>query len=114
MSDHKGSLQWEGDPDSNLAPGQFLQEIDNKINEHGHTMERQKVQCLKNNIAFGSDADEWFKKLKLGEKDTYEHLTEAFEKQWPLTTALKMSKMEHIQALKDWVLKLEEIVKEVE
>ena len=97
--------------DSNLAPGQFLREIDNKISERGHAMERQKVQCLKNNIAFGSDTDEWFKKLDLGDKDTYEHLTEAFERQWPLTTALKTSKTEHIQALKDWVVQLEEIAK---
>ena len=97
--------------DSNFAPGQFLREIDNKIDEHGHTTERQKVQCLKNNIAFGSDADEWFKKLDPGDKDTYEHLTEAFERQWPLTTAPKTSKTEHIQALKDWVVQSEEIAK---
>ena len=114
MTEHKGSLQWEGDTDSSLAPGQFLREIDNKIDERGHTTERQKVQCLKNNIAFGSDADEWFKKLTAAERDTYEHLTEAFEKQWPLTTAPKTSKAERIQALKEWVLKPSKLAKKVE
>ena len=75
MTDHKGSLQWEGDTDLSLAPGQFQREIDNKIDEWRHMTDRQKVQCLKNNIAFGSDADEWFKKLGPNERDTYEHLT---------------------------------------
>lgn len=113
-TDHKGSLQWEGDTDSSLAPGQFLREIDNKIDERGHTTDRQKIQCLKNNIVFGSDANEWFKKLEPNKRDTYEHLTEAFKEQWPLTTAPKKSKTEHIQALKEWVLQPNELAKKVE
>jgi len=114
MSEHKGLLQWEGDTDSSLSPGQFLREIDNKIDERGHTTDKQKIQCLKNNIAFGSDADEWFKGLQLNEKDTYDHLVAAFETQWPLTSALKMSKVECIAALKEWVLKPEDLAKKVE
>ena len=100
--------------DLSLAPGQFLQEIDKKIDEQGHTTDRQKVQCLKNNITFGSDADEWFKKLGPNERDTYEHLMEVFEKQWPLMMAPKKSKTEHIQALKEWVLQPNKLAKKVE
>jgi hypothetical protein len=40
MPDHKGSLQWEGSTDDNLSPGQFLCEIENKIDERGHTTEK--------------------------------------------------------------------------
>jgi hypothetical protein len=61
-----------------------------------------------------SDADEWFGRLDAVEKDTYEHLVEAFEKQWPLTAAPKASKTERIQTLKDWVLKVEDLGKKVE
>ncbi|KIM71871.1 hypothetical protein PILCRDRAFT_16639 [Piloderma croceum F 1598] len=93
---------------------QFLREIENKIDERGHTTEKLKTNCLKNNIAFGSGADEWFTNLDAAEKDTYDHLVAAFEKQWPLTAALKKSKMERIQVLKDWVLKPEELGKKVE
>jgi hypothetical protein len=114
MPDHKGSLQWEGSTDDNLSPGQFLREIENKIDERGHNTEKLKINCLKNNIAYGSGADEWFTNLEAAEKDTYEHLVEAFEKQWPLTAAPKTSKTERIQALKDWVLKPEELGKKVE
>ena len=72
------------------------------------------MKCLRNNIAYGSGADEWFNNLATNEKDTYEHLTDAFEKQWPLTTAPKASKEERIQALKDWVLKPEDLGKKVD
>jgi len=114
MPDHKGSLQWEGSTDDNLSPGQFLREIENKIDERGHNTEKLKINCLKNNIAYGSGADEWFTNLEAAEKDTYEHLVKAFKKQWPLTAAPKTSKTERIQALKDWVLKPEELGKKVE
>jgi hypothetical protein len=114
MPDHKGSLQWEGSTDDNLSPGQFLREIENKIDERGHATERLKINCLKNNIAYGSGADEWFGNLTVNEKDTYEHLIEAFEKQWPLTAAPKTSKSERIQSLKDWLLKPEELGKKVD
>ena len=114
MSDSKGSLQWEGSTDSNLSAGQFLCEIDNKIDERSYTTERQKVNCLRNNIAFGSAADEWFNKLTIDDKDTYEHLTDAFELQWPLTTAPRASKAERIATLKEWVLKPDELGKKVE
>ena len=114
MSDHKGSLQWEGSTDDNLSAGQFLREIENKIDERGHTTERLKINCLKNNIAYGSDADEWFSNLDATEKDTYDHLVGAFQKQWPLTAVPKTSKTERIQSLKDWVLKPEELGKKVE
>jgi hypothetical protein len=65
MADSKGSLQWEGGADDNPSPGQFLREIDNKIDECSYTTERQKVNCMRNNIAFGSAADEWFGNLVL-------------------------------------------------
>ena len=114
MSDSKGSLQWEGGADDNLSPGQFLREIDNKIDERGYTSEKQKVNCMRNNIAFGSAADEWFGNLEAGDRDTYEHLSHAFEQQWPLTAVPKASKRERIQALKEWVLKPEDVGKKVE
>ena len=114
MSDSKGSLQWEGSADSNLSAGQFLHEIDNKIDECNYTTERQKVNCLRNNITFGSTADEWVNKLTIDDKDTYKHLTDAFELQWPLTMAPRASKAERIATLKEWVLKPDELGKKVE
>ena len=114
MLDSKGSLQWEGGAGDNLAPGQFLWEINNKIDECGYMSEKQKVNCMQNNIVFGSDVDKWFWDLGATQKDTYKHLTAAFEQQWPLNTIPKASKGEHIQALNDWVLKPEDIGKKVE
>jgi hypothetical protein len=39
MTDNNNSLQWEGDKDGSLAPGQFLREIDNKIDDRNFTSE---------------------------------------------------------------------------
>ena len=46
--------------------------------------------------------------------NTYKHLVAAFKLLWLLTVAPKMLKEEHIQALKDWMFKLEDIGKKVE
>jgi hypothetical protein len=114
MTESKGSIGWTGEGDDQLSPGQFLREIDNKIDERNFTMESRKVNCIRNNIAYGSPADDWFGRLTANEKDTYEHLTEAFEKEWPLIATVKESKAEHIHALKEWVLKPEELGKKVD
>ena len=114
MTESKGSIGWTGKGDDQLSPGQFLREINNKIDERNFTMESRKVNCMRNNIAYGSPADDWFGRLTANEKDTYEHLTEAFEKEWPLIATVKESKAERIRALKDWVLKPEELGKKVD
>ena len=114
MSESKGSIGWTGEGDDQLSPGQFLREIDNKIDERNFTTEEQKVKCMRNNIAYGSPADDWFGKLKVNEKDTYEHLTAAFEREWPLIATVKESKAERIRALKEWTLKPEELGKKTE
>src|SRR5882762_10123774 len=44
----------------------------------------------------------------------YDHLTAAFELQWPLTAVPKASKGERIQVLKEWTLKAEDIGKKIE
>jgi formylmethanofuran dehydrogenase subunit A len=69
---------------------------------------------MRNNIAYGSPADDWFGRLKANEKDTYEHLTVAFEKEWPLIATVKELKVERIRALKEWILKPGELGKKVE
>jgi hypothetical protein len=114
MSESKGSIGWTGEGDDQLSPGQFLREIDNKIDERNFTSESRKVNCMRNNIAYGSPADDWFGRLTVNEKNTYEHLTEAFEKEWPLIATVKESKAERIRALKEWVLKPEELGKKVD
>ena len=114
MSESKGSIGWTGEGDDQLSPGQFLREIDNKIDERNFASEERKVKCMRNNISYGSPADDWFGKLKTTEKDTYEHLTAAFESEWPLIATVKESKAERIRALKEWLLKPEELGKKTE
>ena len=60
------------------------------------------------------EADKWFGNLDANDKKTYKNLMVAFEKQWLLTMAPKASKAEHIQTLKEWVLKVEDLGKKVE
>jgi hypothetical protein len=114
MTESKGSIGWTGEGDDQLSPGQFLREIDNKIDERNFTTEERKVKCMRNNIAYGSPADDWFSKLAVTERDTYEHLTAAFEVEWPLIATVKESKAERIRALKEWLLDPEELGKKVE
>jgi len=114
MLEFKGSIGWTREGDDQLSPGQALQEIDNKINECNFTTKEQKVKCMRNNITYGSPADDWFRKLKLNEKDTYKHLTAAFEREWPLIATVKELKAECIQVLKEWTFKPEELGKKTE
>src|SRR6267154_4351928 len=113
MTESKGSIGWTGEGNDQLSPGQFLREINNKIDECNFTTEERKVKCMRNNIAYGSPADDWFGGLKVTERDTYEHLTTAFEQEWPLIATVKESKAERIRALKEWLLKPEELGKKV-
>ena len=67
------------------------------------------VNWFKVNLRYGSQADIWFKDLTKTEKDMYDRLVDAFKTQWPLTKQLKASKAERVQALKEWILKAEEL-----
>jgi hypothetical protein len=114
MPKSKGSIGWTGEGDDQLSMKQFLREIDNKIDEHNFRTEEQKVKCMRNNIAYGSPADNWFGGLKVTKRDTYEHITAVFKREWPLIVTVKELKVEHIWALKEWLLTLEELGKKVE
>lgn len=114
MSDRGASLAWEGDGDPKREPGQFLREIDMQIDKDSLTTDRQMINRFKVNLRYGFDADLWFRSLGAQEKDTYEHLVEAFEKQWPLTMQPKPSKAERVRTLKEWVLKPEDLGEKVD
>jgi hypothetical protein len=88
--------------------------IDNKIDSHNFTSKEQKVKCMRNNIAYGSITNDWFNTLAQNKTDTYAHLTVAYILQWPLMPAPKVSKTKHIQALKEWLLKAEDLRKKVD
>lgn len=94
MSTHNASLAWEGDEDPKREPGQFLREIEAQIDKDGLVVDKQMVRRLRVNLRYGSQADLWFEDLMATEKDTYDHLVEAFKKQWPLTKQPKPSKTE--------------------
>ena len=114
MSHCDASLAWEGDEDLKREPGQFLREIEAQIDKDGLVTDKQMISQFKVNLRYGFQADLWFTDLEKKEKDTYEHLVEAFEKQWPLTKQLKALKAEHICILKEWTMKPEELGEKVE
>ena len=114
MSRQDASLAWEGDEDPKREPGQFLREIEAQIDKDALTTETQMVNRFKVNLRYGSQADSWFAELAKTEKDTYAHLVEAFEKQWPLTKQPKASTAERVRKLKEWTLKAEDLGKKVE
>ena len=113
MSHHDASLAWEGDKDLKRKPGQFLREIEAQIDKDGLITDKQMISQFKVNLQYGFQANLWFTDLEKKEKDTYEHLVEAFEKQWPLTKQPKALKAEHVRILKEWVLKPEELGEKV-
>ena len=114
ISHHDASLAWEGDKDPKCKPGQFLREIEAQINKDGLITDKQMISRFKVNLQYSFQANLWFADLEKKEKDTYEHLVEAFEKHWPLTKQPKGSKAEHVRILKEWVLKPEELGEKVE
>ena len=80
-----------------------------QIDRDGLTNNRQMVNHLKVNLHYGSKADLWFTSLKSTEKDTYAHLEAMFKLQYPLVTQPKCSKAERVRALKEWILKVENL-----
>src|SRR5882762_8212 len=50
------SLRWDGGPDENMAPGQFLREINIKIEDRNYTTDVKKIDCFRNNIDYGGTA----------------------------------------------------------
>ena len=109
MSNQGESLTWEGSDDLKREPGQFLRLIEMQINRDGLTYDKQMVNCLKVNLHYGSEADLWFSSLKNTEKDMYTHLEAAFKIQYPLITQPNHSKTERVRALKEWILKAENL-----
>ena len=108
------SLRWDGGPDEKTAPGQFLREINIKIEDKKYTTDAKKIECFRNNLDYGGTADLWLDDLPDPDKATWEELVKAFYIEWPKTAVVKASKAERIRALKDWKLKLEELGKKTE
>ena len=73
-----------------------MREIEAQINKDGLTSDKQMVNQFKVNLWYSSQADIWFKDLTKTEKDTYNHLVDAFKTQQPLTKQLKASKAERV------------------
>lgn len=114
MTDNTSALSWKGDGTDKKSPGQFLREIDVRIDDKNYVDEARMVRYFKNNLAFGGAADEWFKKLPTTDTDTYAHLTAAFELEWPLDNAPGPTRDEYVRELKDWRIKDEDLGKKVE
>jgi hypothetical protein len=103
------ALRWDGGPDEKIAPGQFMREINIKIEDKAYTTDKKKIDCFRNNLDYGGTADVWFDDLPDDTKGDWDKLVEAFEKEWPKNAVPKPSKLERIQALKEWVLTVEEL-----
>ena len=108
------SLRWDGGPDEKVASGQFMREINIKIEDKNYTTDTKKIECFRNNLDYEGTADLWFDDLDAGSKDTWVHLVNAFEIRWPKATVPKASKSERIRALKEWVVKPDELGKKTE
>jgi hypothetical protein len=108
------SLRWDGRPDEKVASGQFMREINIKIEDKSYTSDKKKIECFRNNLDYEGTADLWFDDLDGVQKDTWEHLVDAFENRWPKAAVPKASKSEHIRALKEWVVKPDELGKKTE
>jgi hypothetical protein len=108
------SLRWDGGPDEKMAPGQFLREINIKIEDKGYTTDTKKIDCFWNNLDYGGTANIWLDDLPPADKTTWDELVAAFYIEWPKMAVAKASKAERIRALKEWRLELKELCKKTE
>ena len=97
-----------------MAPGQFLREINIKIEGRNYTTDEKKIDCFRNNLDYGGTADLWLDDLPPADTATWNSLVAAFHAEWPKTAAVKASKAERIRALKEWRLELKELGKKAE
>jgi hypothetical protein len=75
------SLRWDGGPDEKVASGQFMREINIKVEDKNYTSDKKKIECFHNNLDYEGMANLWFDDLDVLEKDTWEHLVDTFENQ---------------------------------
>jgi hypothetical protein len=108
------SLRWDGGPDEKMAPGQFLHEINIKIEDRSYTTDMKKIDCFRNNLDYRGTADLWLDDLPPADTATWAALIAAFHVEWPKTSVAKASKAERIRALKEWRLELKELGKKME
>ena len=80
-----------------------------QIDKDALTNDKQMVNCLKVNLHYSSEANLWFSSFKNTEKDTYTHLEAVFKLQYPLITQPNHLKAERVRALKEWILKAENL-----
>lgn len=98
------ALRWDGGPDEKTAPGQFLREINIKIEDKEYNTDKKKIECFRNNLDYGGTADLWYDELPDDTKKDWDKLVEAFDKEWPKNAVPKPSKLEQVRALKDWTI----------
>jgi hypothetical protein len=97
-----------------MAPGQFLWEINIKIEDRNYTTDAKKIDCFRNNLDYSGMADLWLDDLPLADTAMWNCLVTTFYVKWPRTVAVKASKAECIRALKEWRLELKELGKKSE
>jgi hypothetical protein len=79
-----------------MAPGQFLREINIKIEDKNYIMDNKKIDCFRNNLDYGGMVDIWLNDLHAGDKATWADLVAAFYTEWPKTAVVKALKAECI------------------
>src|ERR1700692_4903526 len=97
-----------------MAPGQFLREINIKIEDRNYTTDVKKIDCFRNNIDYGGTADLWLDDLPPADTAMWNSLITAFYVEWLRMVAVKALKAECICALKEWRLELKELGKKTE
>ena len=76
-------LFWGDDERKDKYPQDFLNLIEQLFIQKSNAMDAQRLWAFQLYLKSGFVAKQWWNDLPTSDKDTWEHLVQAFEKRWP-------------------------------
>ena len=83
MTETSTRLFWGDDEREDEHPQDFLNSIERLFIQKSNATDAQRLRAFQLYLKSGSVAKQWWNDLPTSDKDTWEHLVQAFEKRWP-------------------------------
>jgi hypothetical protein len=104
---------WGDDEHDDEDPQDFIDSIEILFLRGTNATDTQRLRAFELHLKSGSVARQWYNALTQNEKDTWEHLTQAFGTRWPNRTPTVKTKEEKQAELEGTLITEEEVGKRV-
>lgn len=114
MSSILNDLAWDGGPDDDMKPGDFLRTLKRSFMINKISDDKERIDIFECCLQYEGTADKWFRDLPKVSKADWDALVAAFEVRWALKDGKQETRAERVENLMEWKLKEEELGKKVQ